>query len=87
MGAAPIAFCCPVGRRNRRWRNGELLPVDERAHRITRTGRTRPNPSRNRGPRSLAVEHEYDCSCGHHGWSRHSNITQFPLPTNTSEED
>ena len=65
----PISFKC-YGERTMR-KPGE--------HDVARTGRTRPNPSRNRGARVLASEHEYRCSCGHVGWTRHIDILYTPV--------
>ena len=77
MGDAPFAFLCPAGRRERwRDRNHRMPPGHER---IVRTGRTKPNPSRNIGPRTLNTLHEFECQCGHVGWSRHVDILNYPL--------
>lgn len=59
MGATPLFFRCPVWRRET---SGTRQPprTDGREwHRITLAGRSRPNPSRNVGPRTLHVAREY----------------------------
>lgn len=77
MGDTPISFVCHKARRNRRMHhNGTRLVIEphDRSHVVTRTGRTKPNPSRRRGPRTLGQSWEYKCSCGHVGWTTHSDI-------------
>lgn len=77
MGDTPFAFVCPVARREVR-RPGGPSRLD--GHRdILRTGRVRPNPSRKIGPRTLTVKHEYECECGHRGWSTHADILRYPV--------
>lgn len=75
MGSAPFAFLCPVARRNRDIRTHRL--PDGHA-RIWRTGRTKPNPSRRRGPRTLGERVEFVCECGHVGWTTHADVTACP---------
>lgn len=70
MGAAPLAFVCPQARRRRDWKTGSLPG----GHEIHRTGQSRPNRSHKRGPRTLDSEYQYECLCGHVGWTRHSDI-------------
>lgn len=75
MGDSPISFQCSAGRRNISWRDrGE-----RNEHEVVRTGRTKPNPSRRRGQRTLGELHEYECSCGHIGWTKHVEILYRPL--------
>lgn len=43
-------------------------------HKVTRTGKTKPNPSRSTGGFSLHTLYEYTCTCGHVGWTSHPQI-------------
>jgi len=79
----PLFFLCPVERRERaddrvsaRYRG--YAPKRDR-HVVQRTGRTKRNPSTNRGVRMLGELHEYICSCGHTGWSGHVGVLRNPL--------
>lgn len=76
---SPITLVCPVARRNRDpWTYA--LP---RGHALTRTGRSRLRaPSGALGSRSMLVAYEYDCTCGHHGWTNHVDVLRRggPLP-------
>jgi hypothetical protein len=47
-------------------------------HTVTRTGRTRPKRNNKGGARVLQQEHEYTCTCGHRGWTRHVDILRTP---------
>lgn len=71
---SPIFFMC-ARLRKVYWRDRtDRLHAN---HRVVRTGRTRPaprNPGHAVGVRSLMVEHEYRCSCGYVGWTRHIDI-------------
>jgi hypothetical protein len=81
MGESPIAFICPKARRNRvMHHNGTRLVIapHDRTHRITRTGRTKDNPTRRPGTRALLISHEYRCTCGHTGWTTHMDILLSP---------
>ena len=55
-----------------------VAPLQDPAeHRLSRTGRTRKfNPIHGniRGVRMLDTEHEYQCTCGHKGWTRHRDV-------------
>lgn len=69
----PIAFTCPVHRRNKS-RTGE-------AHRhvgVRRTGRTKPSKARKASRMSLVVSVEFVCPCGHIGWTTHPDILRYP---------
>lgn len=48
-------------------------------HVVKRTGRERANKTNNHPPRSLTIDYEYVCSCGHRGWSRHVDVLRQPL--------
>lgn len=83
MGSAPVYFLCPKARQQRSIdrmtaRLTGVAPKRER-HTITRTGRTKPNPSHNRTSRSLGEMHEYICSCGHRGWTVHADVLRHRL--------
>lgn len=76
----PIYFHCPVARRERNWSSTECPPYPRGHDRIVRTGRTKPAPSQNKGhPRKLSTSHEYECSCGHVGWTCHVDILGKPV--------
>ena len=79
----PLWFVCPALRRRLA---GRKLPpwadLERRQHSQTRTGRTRPLSGRetgNRHPRTLSEHHEYVCTCGHRGWTKHKDILEFAL--------
>lgn len=60
---SPQLFLCARSRR-----------LNERGHIVTLTGRTKPYkpPSGSSlGARSTLTSREYECSCGHVGWSNH----------------
>lgn len=67
----PVAFVCPVARRNRDTRTWSLPPGHDR---IRLTGRTKPNPGSSVGQRMLTTSSEYRCECGHVGWSAHVDL-------------
>ena len=49
-------------------------------HNITLTGRTKPyNPPRSLGSRSTFTSYEYECSCGHVGWSNHIDLARMAM--------
>jgi len=51
-------------------------------HAQVRTGRVRPlsRPQQSKGhPRVLRERHEYRCTCGHTGWTRHADVLRVPL--------
>jgi hypothetical protein len=77
MGASPIFFMCPK-RRLDKWKYAEF-PGAEPEHDIVRTGRTKPNSSNRRGSRTLPEVHEFKCSCGHVGWSKHVGVLNKPV--------
>jgi hypothetical protein len=66
----PISFKC---------RREARREADHRYARHYRTGRTKPNPSNNRGARVLGTLFEYECSCGFVGWTRHVDILYAPI--------
>jgi len=79
----PNYFKCPVARRSY-YRLSEAYGFGvadrmENQHRVRRTGKTKPNPSRRRTQRTLDTMHEFVCSCGHRGWSRISGILDYPI--------
>jgi len=89
----PLSFDCAMCRRTtgpcRPYVTG--VPLDHRrcSHHQYRTGRTRKAPpSSNR--RSLDMEHEYVCECGHTGWhtgwSRHVDVMRLPLRDGGDDE-
>lgn len=83
----PTSFRCTIARRNQRWdadlgrrfgnRAGYRYPPGHDV--IHRTGRTRPETSGNRPPRKLDRHYEYECECGHVGWSCVSGVERLPL--------
>ena len=76
----PVAFVCPVARRNRALWSGEekgALPPGHDA--IVRTGRTKPVKKGKGHPRKLWTSHEYRCECGHVGWTNHVQIVRYPV--------
>jgi hypothetical protein len=84
----PNTFVCFVARRNQRYdaeagarsaRLGYRYPPGHQ--RMVLTGRTRPETSGNRPPRKLAHYYEYECECGHIGWSCVSGVERLPLRT------
>jgi hypothetical protein len=71
---SPHFFHCPVARRNRDYRTHRL----PKGHIITLTGRTKPRDRGGRvGDRSTLVVREYQCSCGHIGWSNHVDLERM----------
>jgi hypothetical protein len=69
---SPVAFRCHVERSTLR-RGGE--------HRVKLTGRVRPyEPRGPMGSRSTFVAREYECSCGHVGWSNHIDLAHYAHP-------
>lgn len=82
----PSTFRCSVARRNQTWdpRGGATSARNDYRYppghdRIVRTGRTRPETSGNRPPRKLDRYYEYECECGHVGWSCVSGVERLPL--------
>lgn len=74
----PLSFMCYRYRRDTNWR--DRRSAREVLHVVKRTGRTKAAPSPGKGhPRKLFRSHEYVCSCGHRGWSCHSDIVRKPL--------
>ena len=70
---SPNFFQCGAYRReNYRTRRG----LDyRREHTVKLTGRTKPyNPPRALGSRSTFTSYEYECTCGHVGWSNHIEL-------------
>jgi hypothetical protein len=82
MGAAPIWWMCPNERKARAASWDFDLRVSNYSgveHDVVRTGRTRPNASNLRGPRTLDVVVEFRCkTCGHQGWTKHVDIERYP---------
>jgi hypothetical protein len=66
----PYWFRCSVERST--VRGG--LPED---HVVTLTGRSRPTKGRGGGARVSDRDREYQCSCGHKGWSRHVDLAMM----------
>jgi len=67
---SPTWFMCAVERRE---------PKNRRKHSVRLTGRTKPyRPSAGSalGLRSTLTSREYECSCGHVGWSNHSDLAR-----------
>lgn len=83
MGAAPFAFMCPAERKARAeaWNfNARQSRYTGVRHRVVRTGPCKPNPSRNRGSRTLDVRVAWKClTCGAAGWTVHTDITRMSL--------
>lgn len=63
---SPIRFRCSRCRRN--WQETATLPYKL-------TGRWKQHKERV-GVRSAMVSCEYECACGHHGWSNHVNLAE-----------
>lgn len=83
MGASagaghPMSFMCTRLRRVP-WAQRTNPIRDD--HEVTRTGRTKPNPSRRLQGRALATLHEYRCTCGHVGWTSHPDVMLHPQET------
>lgn len=78
---SPVYFACLKWRQGY-WRN-RRYPHD---HVVKRTGRTKPYKTHKPGIRSLKVSHEYECSCGHVGWTNHMDIVRYPLRETTPTE-
>lgn len=57
--------------------HGGALQITRCSHRQRRTGRTKPY--RGRGTGVLRESHEYECDCGHKGWSRVPGVELLPL--------
>ena len=70
----PLTFRCSVERKERDWRTGRCW----REHDVKRTGRRR-GPEHRTYTRMLSQRHEYVCSCGQRGWSKHSGVLHQPL--------
>lgn len=69
---SPVWFACHVGRSTIRG-GGD--------HTVKLTGRIRPSRfSRAPGSRSTFVTREYECSCGHVGWSNHIDLARLAHP-------
>lgn len=87
MGDTPNWFICPVARRNPVYDYANRFGLSHRNRysyppghdKIVRTGRTKPNSSRRRGSRTSDLAHEYECECGHKGWTVLVDILRFPL--------
>lgn len=82
----PSSFRCYVERRTQSWDPEIARRFGNRAayrypqgHRCVRTGRTRPETSGNRPPRKLDRHYEYECECGHRGWSCVAGVEALPL--------
>ncbi len=68
----PIWFACPEWRRlyYKRRRSQE-----SEGHLVTLTGRTRKTPRNGLGhPRKSWTTFEFECACGHSGWSSHKDL-------------
>lgn len=63
----PIRFHCPA------WRAQYPRP-DACCHEVTLTGRVKRMKLGNGHPRKSWTAFEYDCGCGHTGWSSHRNL-------------
>lgn len=82
---SPIAFRCPVDRRqNPLWNSEDVrrngYEARSRTHVITLTGRKRRYHSAQGsalGTRSDYFAREYTCACGHTGWSAHFDIARM----------
>lgn len=78
----PIYFKCAAERRERS--SIYVQVADGIRHVVVRTGRTRgPGLDREVGTtaygRMMLNAHEYRCSCGHIGWTKHHGILRKPL--------
>lgn len=73
---SPISFLCAKGRRED-WRSNTRYHT----HNVKLTGRTKPRPhDGRRGARTTDTYREYQCSCGHVGWSAHVDLTRYKMP-------
>ena len=79
----PITFMCPVLRRS-----GHRSNMDFDRHQIRATGRTKKPPSPGKGnPRKADRSLEYECSCGHVGWSCHIDLADQAVSDGVVEGD
>lgn len=83
MTGHPSYFNCVMCRRSPCLvfsHDGKRLTTSFRCkHTQQRTGRTRPwKPNGNLGL-GLRVHHQYECECGHVGWSRIKGVEDLPL--------
>lgn len=72
---SPVLFLCPMLRRI--W---PRYNADHDRHVITLTGRSRPYRAPRYsalGLRSTTTAREYECSCGHRGWSNHVDLARI----------
>lgn len=74
----PIAFKCWAKRREF-YTLDRGIKRDRPRHDCVRTGRTRPTKLGNMPQRKLETTYEYECSCGHVGWSCVSGVELLPL--------
>ena len=79
----PLYFKCAECRRRC---HNPVAGVYNCAHQQMRTGRTRKRKVRNNTGRMLDVAHEYTCSCGHIGWSRHVDVLLLKLDAKGARE-
>lgn len=75
---SPQFFLCPNLRRI--W---PRTTHDVIQHRTRPTGRHKPGPPRRNGSlRRVARAMEYRCTCGHTGWSTHSDLARHGVDLN-----
>lgn len=76
----PLMFRCAQQRRDRMW--PDSYDATDHLHLVVRTGRTRGPGVEHEMPtysRMMQTSHEYRCSCGHVGWTRHNGILRRPI--------
>lgn len=76
---SPFRFRCHMARKS--WHAAHRLHPEALVrvlHEVTLTGRTRPYRNRYHAivGRSTVVAREYRCTCGHVGWSNHSDLSK-----------
>lgn len=61
--------------------------LDAQRHQVTLTGKIR-NTTRGRShPRKSLASFQYQCSCGHLGWSSHADLERLAVATKVIEPD
>lgn len=74
---SPTWFACYQARKIWYFDDVTRTVRERKGHRVTLTGRTKPNPSRRRNGRVSDLLREYRCSCGHVGWSSHCDLERM----------
>jgi len=82
MQGRPSLFRCYAC--NRKHGGMRSIPVHRR---VWRTGRTKPTAPSKLGLGAMKTSYEYECTCGHKGWTSHKGILggEFDKPAWASE--